>query len=59
MDGDLLLESSSSDGIELLEFTCNSTEEYKVVIENYDSDIDGNKYKVKFMIFWIDSDYNY
>lgn len=56
--GELLMESSSEDGVEILEFTSYSSEEYKVVIENYDSDIEDNKYKVKFMIFWM-TNYDY
>ncbi|MBN2893578.1 MAG: hypothetical protein JXL97_17025 [Bacteroidales bacterium] len=55
-DGTLLAEGSSEDNYEILEYTPYSTREMKIVIENYDSDYSSTEYKVKFMIFWIESE---
>ena len=56
-DGTKLAESASEDNFELIEYTPYTSREMKVVIKNYDSENDYDEFKVKFMIFWIESEY--
>ncbi len=55
-DGTLLAEGSSEEDFEIIEYTPYSSREMKVVIKNYESSNSYEEFKVKFMIFWAESE---
>lgn len=51
-DGSLYDKATTDDNVEVIEFSCYTTREMKIVIKNYDSYSSYSSYEIKFMVFY-------
>lgn len=51
-DGSLYDKATTDDNVEVIEFTCYTTREMKIMIKNYDSYSSYSSYEIKFMVFY-------
>lgn len=51
-DGSLYDDATTDDNVEVIEFSCYTTRDMKIVMKNYDSYSSYSSYEIKFMVFY-------